>query len=108
MITDIPKNTMKIHVGSRKFYVPEEILHLESNLNYTQIFLANGQRILSSTTLKTIERRLSPFKNFIRINRQNIVNQDFIPLGDQLTFTLPDNRTVKFSRRKAKAYLTKI
>ncbi len=37
-----------IHLGSRIRMAPEEIVHLESVLNYTRIWLSQGQQIFSS------------------------------------------------------------
>ena len=94
----------QVHVGSRKYLAPSEILHLESDINYTQILLANGKKILSSTTLKIIENRLSPFKNFVRINRQSVVNLDLVEKIENQTLFLPGERKIVFSRRMEKAW----
>ena len=96
------ENCPQVHVGSRKYLPPNEILHLESDLNYTQISLINGKKILSSTTLKIIENRLLPFKNFVRINRQSIVNLDLVERIENQTLILPGELKVVFSRRRAK------
>ncbi len=98
------KNRPQVHVGSRQYLAPNEILHLESDLNYTQILLADGKRILSSTTLKIIESRLMPFKNFVRINRQSIVNLDLVEKIENQTLFLPGERKIIFSRRREKAW----
>lgn len=98
------ENCPQVHVGSRKYLAPNEILHLESDLNYTQIILANGKKILSSTTLKIIENRLLPFKNFVRINRQSIVNLDLVERIENQTLFLPGERKIVFSRRREKAW----
>lgn len=93
----------KIHVGSRKFLLPEDMLHLESNINYTVISLKDGKQILTATTLKKLETRLLPFKNFIRVNKSAIVNLDYIkPIDDM--FTLSNLKKVAFSRRRKKAW----
>lgn len=97
-------NNLKIHLGSRTFIDPQEILHLESDINYTRILLSNGKKILSSTTLKTIESRLMPFKNFVRINRQSVVNLDLVEKIENQTLFLPGERKIIFSRRREKAW----
>ncbi len=94
---------MQIHVGSRKHFLPREILFLESELNYTRIYLKNGSVFLSSTTLTQIERRLCLFQNFIRINRQLIINLDYLKPDQSLNIHVPGNRILRFSRRKKKA-----
>lgn len=93
----------KIHVGSRKYLNPEEMLHLEADINYTIISLTDGNKILTSTTLKKIEMRLLAFKNFIRVNKSAIVNLDFNTPVDN-TFTLSNRKKVSFSRRRGKIW----
>jgi DNA-binding LytR/AlgR family response regulator len=98
------ENNSHIHVGSRKFIRPEEMQYLESDLNYTVIALRNGQKIMSSTTLKKIERRLHSFKNFIRINRSTIINLDFVESKQDNHFILPDKQIFTFSRRQSRTW----
>ena len=98
------KNRPQVHVGSRQYLAPHEILHLESDLNYTQIILADGKKILSSTPLKIIENRLLPFKNFVRINRQSVVNLDLVEKIEDQTLFLPGEKKIIFSRRREKAW----
>lgn len=100
----IEDQQLKVHVGSRKYLAPEEMIHLESDLNYTTIYLADGKKILSSTTLKIIEGRLLPFKNFVRINRQSLVNIDLVTSIEGQICILPNNKKLIFSRRKNKLW----
>lgn len=94
----------KVHLGSREFIDPIKLLYLESDVNYTLIHLVDGKKILSSTTLKTIESRLKCFKNFVRINRQSIVNMNLVvTIGHQICI-LPCNKKLYFSRRRAKNF----
>ncbi len=93
----------KIHVGSRKYLLPDEMLHLESDINYTIISLKDGKQIITATTLKKLETRLLSFKNFIRVNKSAIVNLDYIKPIDN-TFTLSNLRKVVFSRRRGKVW----
>jgi DNA-binding LytR/AlgR family response regulator len=97
-------NTNHIQIGSRIKIDANELICLESNMNYTLVYLQNGSKILSSTTLKTIESRLKPYKNFIRINRGNIINIDFIKIDENLNCHLPNKRMVTFSRRRKKIW----
>lgn len=98
---------LHIHVGSRRYVPPEEIQHLESDLNYTLISLVDGKKILSSTTLKKIESRLVQFKNFVRVNKSAIVNLDLVENHEQTGFKLPDERILVFSRRQRKRWQSK-
>jgi DNA-binding LytR/AlgR family response regulator len=96
--------SLMVHVGSRKYIDPADIFLLESDLNYTQIFLRSGEKILSSTTLKIIQNRLSPFTSFVRVNRQSVVNFDWVESIENNVCMLPGNLNIAFSRRRAKAY----
>lgn len=92
-----------IHVGSRKYLLPNDILFLESDINYTIINLRDGKKIITSTTLKKIEMRLLSFKNFFRVNKSAIVNLDYIYPESNL-IQLPDRRVLTFSRRRSKQW----
>ena len=47
---------------------PDEIIYLKGEDNYTSIFLKNNERIMTSTTLKKMEEKLTAF-GFIRIHK---------------------------------------
>ncbi len=67
------KTNKLIHLGSRKNISPANILMLKADTNYTIIYLDNGSKILSSTTLRKFEERLKDFQ-FFRPNRSIIFN----------------------------------
>lgn len=50
-----------------------EIIHCESESNYTKIFLRNGQKIIVSRTLKDLEELLDAEK-FFRLHHSHLVN----------------------------------
>ncbi len=50
-----------------------EIIYLESEINYTKIYTSDNQRHISSFTLKKLESRIIQ-SNFLRINRGCLVN----------------------------------
>ena len=89
------KNKPQVHVGSRKYISPEEMLHLESDLNYTVIALRDGQKILSSTTLKKTEKRLIDFKNFVGVSKSAILNLDYVERHQENGFLLPNRLLAK-------------
>ncbi|OYU92776.1 MAG: hypothetical protein CFE21_22835, partial [Bacteroidetes bacterium B1(2017)] len=43
-----------------------------------------------------------PFKNFVRINRQSVVNLDLVEKIEDQTLFLPGERKIIFSRRREK------
>ncbi|MGL4630453.1 MAG: LytTR family transcriptional regulator DNA-binding domain-containing protein [Leadbetterella sp.] len=95
-------NDKKVHFGSRKYIDPDEVYLLESDINYTQIYLRSGEKILSSTTLKKIEKRLASFSEFVRVNRQSVVNMKWVISNEKEACLLPNKKMVFYSRRMAK------
>ena len=79
------------------------IVHLDADVNYTLVTVSTGEKILISLTLKTFEKKLTDYKNFVRVNKSTILNTDYAQLQNN-TFVLADNRTVMFSRRKWKRF----
>jgi DNA-binding LytR/AlgR family response regulator len=51
----------------------EEIVYLESDINYTNIFTTFNEKFVVATTLMTLHHRLDN-TNFVRINRSNVLN----------------------------------
>ena len=105
------KTNKLIHLGSRKNISPANILMLKSNINYTIIYLNDGSKIMSSTTLGKIEKRLKDFQ-FFRPNRSVIFNLDFMAEFEDKTksgnygkILLKNNEKIALSRRKSEAFL---
>jgi DNA-binding LytR/AlgR family response regulator len=67
----------QIHLGARTFASPSDILNLEAKENYTLIYFADDTKLLSSTNMGTIEKRLEPYR-FFRVNRSNIINLEYL------------------------------
>lgn len=99
----------RIHVGSGKKISPEEIIFLRSDINYTNIFLANGKKLFVSTTLGIIETRLKDC-GFFRTHRSTLVNLDYVEkYTDHNTkgeLSLFKNNKILVSRRKNKTLKT--
>lgn len=53
------------------------IFYLQAHINYTIIHYCDGSKIVSSSTLKKHEVALKNY-NFLRINKSQLVNQEFI------------------------------
>ncbi|WP_158561295.1 LytTR family DNA-binding domain-containing protein [Emticicia sp. C21] len=51
----------------------DDIVYLQSDWNYTHVHTIDNRKILSSFTLKILEKRIFD-KDFIRINRGSLVN----------------------------------
>lgn len=106
-------NSSKIHVpvkiGCRMKVLPNQILMLKADQNYTHVFLLNGSKILSSTNLGTIEKRLAG-NAFFRVNRSTVINtRHIIKTGRKKleiqTTEISKPLLVKISRRRAKPFL---
>ncbi|MEZ5045547.1 MAG: LytTR family DNA-binding domain-containing protein [Chitinophagaceae bacterium] len=69
-------NSNKIAVNYQDkilFYEPQEILYCQSNDNYTNIVLVNGQKVIASKTMRYFEDILSS-EGFIRPHQSYIIN----------------------------------
>ena len=83
----------------------EEIMYLESESNYTTVFLKDGRKIVISKTLKNVEEQLKEY-SFLRVHSTYIVNLNEIEKyirgdGGQLILknktSIPVSRTYKLS-----------
>ena len=105
---------LNIHqaVSSQKIALPtlhgfelvlmSNIVICESSSNYTNIVLANGQRLLISRTLKEIEELLN-MHPFFRLHHSFLVNLTYATRyikGEGGTLILQDNLEVPVARRK--------
>jgi two-component system, LytTR family, response regulator len=93
-------NNNIIPIGSRKKVPSKDILYLQSDLNYTKVFLVNGQMIFSSTTLKIIESRLAENPEFLRINRGTVINRQHVKAYQEDSLELNNNLHFVVSRRR--------
>lgn len=62
-----------LRLTHRKHIPTDEIVYLESEINYTNVYTADNRKHISSFTLKKLEARIVK-PNFIRINRGCLVN----------------------------------
>lgn len=104
----------KIMIGTTEgtsFIRIGDIVKLESDSNYTTIFLENNKKFLASKTLSIFEELLEPY-NFFRIHRQWIINLTKISSVENnngaYTALLTDGSKIEISRRKKKDFFEKI
>ncbi|MDI9340004.1 MAG: LytTR family DNA-binding domain-containing protein [Sediminibacterium sp.] len=91
------KTTDQIHI-----LTPNEIIHLESDNNYTRFYLVNKTTLLVSKTLKEYEEILDK-TSFIRIHQSHIVNMMYASRFDKRNggfLVLKDNTNLPVSTRK--------
>jgi len=92
-----------------KFISPNEIIYCVSDDNYTDIYMSENRKIVTSRSLKELERILSP-DQFLRIHNSFIVN-----LLHVVSYNNENNNMVKMSngkqlmvsRRKKQEFLSK-
>ena len=92
------------------FYDIAEIIYLEANSNYTNIYLSNKTKVTASRTLKEFEELL-PEDTFFRTHHSYIINLNFIKRyikGDGGQIELQNGSYVDVSRRKKDEFLKAI
>ena len=80
----------------------DDIVRLESDINYTYVFLIDGKKILVSTTLKEYEEMLND-SGFFRIHKTHLINLSQIARFNKLDENLiqmKDTSILPVSRRK--------
>jgi two-component system, LytTR family, response regulator len=85
----------------------ENILHCESESNYTHIRMKNGKKILVSRTLKEIEELLQDH-SFLRIHHSHVVNLNEIiryVRGEGGYVIMSDGSNINVSRTRKEALL---
>jgi DNA-binding LytR/AlgR family response regulator len=88
-----------VHIGSRKIVLAEDIILLQAEINYTNLYLSNGQKIIVSYNLGKLQERLNIHRSFIRPNRNTIVNLNFVTKYNE-NFLNINGTTVPISRRR--------
>lgn len=92
------------------FFDISDIIHLEANSNYTNIFFTNKTKVVASKTLKEFEELL-PTTIFFRIHHSYIVNLNYVKRyirGDGGQIELQNGMYVDVSRRKKEEFLKTI
>jgi two-component system, LytTR family, response regulator len=102
-INSTDKKDFKLAVNTTSgtfFFQPSEIIRLEAESNYTQLFFTNKKKLLTSRTLKDYDEILSSH-GFIRIHKSHLVNRQHVVnyMGEGM-LTMADNSKVEISRRR--------
>ena len=88
----------------------EDIIYLEANDNYSNIYLITNHKYLVSRTLKDFEEMLLP-DIFIRIHHSTIVNKNFVEKyirGDGGQVVMRNGNVLDVSKRKKSEFLQAI
>ncbi|AOW19663.1 LytR/AlgR family response regulator transcription factor [Urechidicola croceus] len=103
----------KISIPTNEGYIfieVKEIIRCQSDVNYTNIFTKNNQKITVSKTLKTFEKMLEDF-NFFRIHNSHLINLSHIKKytkGKSGYVTMIDNTNLEVSIRRKEKFLEKM
>ncbi len=92
------------------FFDINDIVHLEANSNYTNIYLSNKTKITASKTLKDFEELL-PEDIFFRTHHSHLINLNYIKRyikGDGGQIELQNGTYVDVARRKKEEFLKAI
>ncbi|MBK5284688.1 MAG: response regulator transcription factor, partial [Bacteroidia bacterium] len=87
-----------------------EIIRCEADVNYTNFFLVNKQKIMVSKTLKEYDELLVEF-DFCRVHGSHLINLHHVKnytRGEGGTVTLSDGSHVDVSRRKREEFLMRL
>lgn len=79
-----------------------DILYCESDSNYTTFFLANGEKVIISKTLKDVEEMLAG-DDFFRIHASYLINMKHVSKftrGDGGFVVMTNNQQISVSRKK--------
>lgn len=105
-----PKNLQKLILKtSDKIYsvTIQDIVHCESDKNYTTFHFINAPKLVVSTNLKEYESLLSPY-NFFRVHKSHLINMAFfdhyIKSDGGNTIVMKTKATVPLSIRKKEEF----
>ena len=90
----------KIKKGSLQNLIPNDIILMKGNGNYSDILFKNGESLLVAKTLKTLEKELASVKFFYRSHKAFLVNLGHIVEIDEDKLRMTNNTAALMSRRK--------
>ncbi len=85
----------------------QDIVHCESEKNYTTFYFVNAPKLIVSTTLKEYETLLTPF-GFFRSHQSHLINMlyfDHFIKADGGTIVMKNKTTVPLASRKKEEFL---
>jgi DNA-binding LytR/AlgR family response regulator len=94
-----------IKVGARTFVRAEQIIFMESEINYTRIHYKDGSKQILSYTLKKVLGSFECQNNLRRISRQIVVNTDEVSPNPIGKFEVSPGRFIAVSRRRKNLFI---
>lgn len=86
------------------------VVRFEAEDNYTHIYLAEGQRITASRTIKHYEELYTPY-NFYRVHKRHVINLNYMKRfvkGESAHLIMNDGLKIEVSRRRRPAFMTEL
>ncbi len=100
------KNTT-IKINTKLKVVPQKVVMLEAELNYTWLTLADNRKHLICATLKNVAEQLCQHSNLYRISRHTSINMAYMKSADFSTseIYLANEKCFFIARRRKKQFL---
>jgi DNA-binding LytR/AlgR family response regulator len=97
--------TMPLKIDRKQSVYPNEVLLLKANINYTEIHLKCGRKIMLAKTLKEFYKEFEKF-GFFRVNRSVVINMNFVDKTDEQfqSLRLENKLLFKVSRRRREGF----
>jgi two-component system, LytTR family, response regulator len=106
----MPRRITVPTVKGLEFLPVQEIIRCESHINYTSIFLTNGQKLTVARTLKEFEELLTEH-NFYRVHNSHLINLAWIKSynkGKGGSVSMTDNTEIEVSTRRKDELLKRL
>jgi two-component system, LytTR family, response regulator len=96
-----------IALGGYQKALPETILYLQAEINYTHIHFVDGTVIKVAYTLKRLETRFIDFPKFFRCNRSFLVNMAYMHSFNSEKFEIQmiNGLEISVSRRRRPKFI---
>jgi two-component system, LytTR family, response regulator len=113
-IRDVPLEDKKITIATAEgllFIKAANIIRCEASGAYTEIFLKDGSKVVTSTNLGEIEKLLPESWGFLRIHHSSLINLAEITMyvkAEGGSVVMSDKSSVLISQRKKAAFLEAI
>ena len=109
---NLQENKIMINTNEGAIFIKVgDIIKLESESNYTIIYLENNKKIIASKTLSIFEEMLEAL-NFMRVHRSFVINLTKVKNieydNGNYSVKMSDKSIVEISRRKKKDFFEKI
>jgi|SRR6185312_3222227 len=106
----LPKRISVPTVKGLEFLPVQDIIRCESHINYTSLFLTNGQKLTVARTLKEFEELLAEH-NFYRVHNSHLINLACIRSynkGKGGSIMMNDNSEIEVSTRRKEELLKRL